>query len=167
MSVTAGAQRNTVGSQSATTYSLGLSASYSFNAFGGATRRLVEQSESLAEAQRYELAAAYLTLTGGIAAQALNIASTRQQIATTLELLSDDQKNLDLTTRMFEAGSAARTDVLTAESQLASDETTLPALRQQLSAARHALAVLRAGRPPNGPRPILSSANSRCLRRSR
>jgi NodT family efflux transporter outer membrane factor (OMF) lipoprotein len=144
---TAGAQRNTLDSQSSTTYSLGLSASYSFNAFGGATRRLVEQSESLAEAQRYELAAAYLTLTGGIAAQALTIASIRLQIATTLELLTDDQKNLDLTTRMFEAGSAARTDVLTAESQLASDETTLPALRQQLSMARHALAVL-VGRPP-------------------
>jgi NodT family efflux transporter outer membrane factor (OMF) lipoprotein len=43
---------------------------------------------------------------------------------------------------MFELGSAARTDVLTAESQLASDETALPALRQQLSIAQHALAIL-------------------------
>jgi len=138
----AGVQRSGVGAVSSTDYSLGLSASYSFNAFGGATRRLVEQQQALADTQRYELAAAYLTLTGGVVTQALTIASARLQIATTLELLADDQKNLDLTIRMFDVGAAARTDVLTAESQLATDEASLPTLRQQLSVARHALAVL-------------------------
>jgi NodT family efflux transporter outer membrane factor (OMF) lipoprotein len=59
-----------------------------------------------------------------------------------MDLLADDQKNLDLTRRMFEVGAAALTDVLTAESQLASDQTSLPALRQQLSVSRHALAIL-------------------------
>jgi NodT family efflux transporter outer membrane factor (OMF) lipoprotein len=142
VSANAGAQRNGLGAGSADEYSLGLSASYSFNAFGGATRRLVEQQQALADTQRYELAGAYLTLTGGAVTQSLTIASARLQIATTLELLADDQKNLDLTTRMFEAGAAARTDVLTAESQLATDEASLPTLRQQLSVARHALAVL-------------------------
>ena len=142
LAATAGVQRSGVGAASATDYSLGLSASYSFNAFGGATRRLVEQQQALADTQRYELAAAYLTLTGGVVTQALTIASARLQIATTLELLADDQKNLDLTIRMFDVGAAARTDVLTAESQLATDEASLPTLRQQLSVARHALAVL-------------------------
>lgn len=142
LSAMAGVQRSGVGAESSTDYSLGLSASYSFNAFGGATRRLVEQQQALADTQRYELAAAYLTLTGGVVTQALIIASARLQIATTLELLADDQKNLDLTIRMFDAGAAARTDVLTAESQLATDEASLPTLRQQLSVARHALAVL-------------------------
>jgi len=123
-------------------YSLGLTASYSFNALGGATRRLVEEEQGLAEMQRYELAAAYLTLTGGVITQAVTIASSRLQIATTLDVLASDQKNLDLTMRMFEVGTAARTDVLTAESQLASDQTSLPSLRQQLSVARHALAIL-------------------------
>jgi NodT family efflux transporter outer membrane factor (OMF) lipoprotein len=141
-STDAGVQRSGAGAASSTDYSLGLSASYSFNAFGGATRRLVEQQQALADTQRYELAAAYLTLTGGVVTQALTIASARLQIATTLELLADDQKNLDLTTRMFDVGAAARTDVLTAESQLATDEASLPTLRQQLSVARHALAVL-------------------------
>ena len=142
LAATAGAQRSGVGAASSTDYSLGLSASYSFNAFGGATRRLVEQQQALADTQRYELGAAYLTLTGGVVTQALTIASARLQIATTLELLADDQKNLDLTIRMFDVGAAARTDVLTAESQLATDEASLPTLRQQLSVARHALAVL-------------------------
>src|SRR5207245_1051675 len=42
----------------------------------------------------------------------------------------------------FTAGSVARTDVLSAESQLAGDRTLLPPLLQQLSVARHALSVL-------------------------
>jgi NodT family efflux transporter outer membrane factor (OMF) lipoprotein len=130
------------GSESSTSYSLGLTASYTFNAFGGATLRLVEQQQALADSQRYQLAGTYLTLTGGVVTQVLNVASARLQIAITLDLLANDQKNLDLTQRMFDVGAAARTDVLTAESQLASDQTSLPSLRQQLSVARHALAIL-------------------------
>ena len=124
-----------------TTYSTGLTASYTFDAFG-ATSRLVEQQQSLADYQRYQLAAAYLTLTSNVIIEALTIASTRVQISTTLDLIANDQKNLDLTQREYDAGAAARTDVLTAESQLASDQTTLPTLRQQLSIAQHALALL-------------------------
>jgi NodT family efflux transporter outer membrane factor (OMF) lipoprotein len=147
LSADAGAQRAGAGipgggSESSTEYSLGLTASYTFNAFGGATRRLVEQSEALVDLQRYQLAGTYLTLTGSVVNEALSIASTRLQIAVTLDLLANDQKNLDLTNRMFEVGAAARTDVLTAESQLASDQTSLPSLRQQLSVSRHALAIL-------------------------
>jgi NodT family efflux transporter outer membrane factor (OMF) lipoprotein len=138
----AGRSGSVPGPGSSGSYSLGLTASYTFNAFGGATLRLVEQQQALADLQRYQLAGTYLTLTGGVVSEALTIASTRLQIAITLQLLADDQKNLDLTKRMFEVGAAAVTDVLTAESQLASDQTSLPALRQQLSASRHALALL-------------------------
>src|SRR5262249_25512209 len=52
----------------------------------------------------------------------------------------------------YEAGSVARTDVLSAESQLAGDRTLLPPLRQQLSVARHALTVL-VGKTPGGGAP--------------
>src|SRR3984957_19150721 len=157
LSATAGAQRsgsagalrggsNTPGADNApagaSEYSLGLTASYTFNAFGGATRRLVEQQQALADSQRYQLAGTCLTLTGNVVNEALTVASTRLQIEITVDLLANDQKNLDLTKRMFEVGAAARTDVLTAESQLASDQTSLPGLRQQLSVAKHALAIL-------------------------
>jgi NodT family efflux transporter outer membrane factor (OMF) lipoprotein len=130
-----------------TQYSLGLDATYSLSAFGGGTVRSVEQSRALADVQRYQLAATYLTLTGGVVVQALNIASARLQITITNDLLANDRKNLALTQRMFEVGAAARTDVLTAESQLAADETSLPSLEQQLAVSQHALAVL-AGRSP-------------------
>jgi NodT family efflux transporter outer membrane factor (OMF) lipoprotein len=141
----AGVQRNgnsEPGPQSqSTVYTIGLSASYAVDVFGG-TRRAVEQQRSLAEMQGFQLDAAWLTLTGNVVNETLTIASTRLQIATTEELITSDRKNLDLTEREFELGAAARTDVLTAESQLAVDLTTLPSLHQQLGAARDALAVL-------------------------
>ncbi|MGO9804683.1 MAG: efflux transporter outer membrane subunit [Steroidobacteraceae bacterium] len=130
-------------------YSLGLSASYTLDVFGGA-RRGVEQQAALAAQQRYQLAAAYLTLTGSVVTEALTIASTRLQIATTEELIESDRKNLALTQREFEVGTAARSDVLTADSQLASDLTQLPSLRQQLDAAYDALAVLSGHGPAEG-----------------
>jgi NodT family efflux transporter outer membrane factor (OMF) lipoprotein len=152
LGASAGAERS--GSSSSTgvpasgpaLYSVGLTGSYSVDAFGG-TRRLVEQQRALVDMQRYQLAAAYLTLTGNVVTEVLTIASTRAQIAATYELLAGDDKNLKLTEREFEAGAAARTDVLTAEAQLASDQTTLPSLQQQLSAARHALALLLGSAP--------------------
>jgi NodT family efflux transporter outer membrane factor (OMF) lipoprotein len=127
-------------------YTLGVSASYALDVFGGA-RRGVEQQVALADMQRYQLAAAYLTLTGGVVTEALTIASTRLQISTTLELIDSDKKNLELTQSEYEVGRAARADVLTADAQLAADLTTLPSLRTQLEQARDALAVLTGHAP--------------------
>jgi NodT family efflux transporter outer membrane factor (OMF) lipoprotein len=151
LGATAGAQRSGSGgsggkNEASTDFSGGLNASYMFDIFGG-TRRLVEQQESLADMQRYQLAGAYLTLTGNVVIEALTIASTQLQIATTSDLISEDRKNLALTKREFEVGTATRADVLTAENQLALDQTSLPSLNQQLSAAHHALAIL-VGRTP-------------------
>jgi len=127
-------------------FSIGPVVSYAPDVFGG-TRRFVEQESALAELQRFELAAAYLSLTGNAVTQAIDIAAAREQIAAAQEILGVDQRNLDLVRVSFEAGKAARTDILSAQSQLASDQTLLPPLRQQVSAARHALAVL-AGKAP-------------------
>ena len=122
-------------------YSLGPTVSYSPDVFGG-TRRHVEQEAALAESQGEQLAAAYLTLTGNAVSQAINIAGTRLQIAAAEEIVADDEKNLDLVRTKLDAGKAAETDMLTAETQLANDRTQLPPLQQQLSAARHALSIL-------------------------
>jgi NodT family efflux transporter outer membrane factor (OMF) lipoprotein len=146
----AGVQRNgnsEPGPQSQqTVYTMGLSASYAVDVFGGA-RRAVEQQRALVEMQGYQLDAAWLTLTGNVVNESLTIASARLQIATTEELIASDRKNLNLTQKEFELGAVARTDVLTAESQLAVDLTALPSLHQELGVARDALAVL-IGRSP-------------------
>ena len=129
------------GGGAASIYSIGPSVGYTADAFG-LTRRTVEQQEALAENQQYQLAAAYLTLTGGAVTQALAIAAARLQIATVEEVIASDEQNLDLVRRKFDVGKAARTDVLTTEAQLMGDRSQLSTLRQQLSVARHALTVL-------------------------
>ncbi len=131
-------------------YSLGPSISYAPDVFG-LTRRQVEQQQALAQSQAYQLAAAYLTLTGNVVSQAINIASARLQIKATEDIIADDAQNLTLVQAKFKAGKAARTDVLIAESQLTNDRTLLPPLRQQLSVAQHALAVLRGRFPGQTP----------------
>lgn len=139
-------QKSSGGAPITNLYSFGPTASYTPDLFGG-VRRKVEQQQALANFQGYELAAAYLTLTGNVVTQAVTIASLGSQIQAAEDVIADDEQNLSLVRLMFEAGKVARTDVLTAETQLASDRTLLPPLRQQLSVARHALSIL-AGRPP-------------------
>lgn len=122
-------------------FSLGGTLVYSPDVFGG-TRRQVEQQEALAESQEQQLAAAYLTLTGNVVQQAIAIAGTRLEIAASEQIIAEDRRNLDLVRAKFDAGKAAWADVLTTDSQLANDQALLPPLRQQLSAADHALSVL-------------------------
>jgi NodT family efflux transporter outer membrane factor (OMF) lipoprotein len=154
VSASAGAQRAGAGAvrsagtgATANLYSIGLSTSYSPDIFGG-TRRAVEQQQALADFQRNELAAAYLTLTGNVVNEVLTIASTRLQITTTEELIASDRKNLALTQREYDVGIVPRSDVLTADSQLAADLSQLPSLHKQLDQAYDLLAVL-SGRAPS------------------
>ena len=98
----------------------------------GRDRRFVEQQGALAESQRHQLAGAYVTLTASVATQAITIAATLAQIMAAEDVVAADEHNLELVRIAYEAGSVARTDVLSAESQLAGDRTLLPPLRQQL-----------------------------------
>jgi NodT family efflux transporter outer membrane factor (OMF) lipoprotein len=139
-------------------FSVGPSVRYLFDYTGG-QRRAVEQQQALAESQAYRLQAAQLSLSGNVAQQALTIASLRAQIATLDGLLQEDQKNLSLVQAAFEAGSVSRVDVLSAQSQLANDQTLLPPLRQQLSVARHALSVLVGQAPADGSPPDFELAD--------
>ncbi len=122
-------------------YSLGPTASYSFN-LGGLVPKQVEQAQALEAAQNYQLQAAYLTLTGSAVTEAITIASIRAQLKAVEDMLSDDADNLRLVRDELNAGAATDMDVETANSQLASDRTLLAPLRQQLSVAQHALTVL-------------------------
>jgi NodT family efflux transporter outer membrane factor (OMF) lipoprotein len=115
--------------------------SYSPDLFGH-NRRFVEQQAALADDQRYQLSTVYLSLTAGAVSQAVTIASALAQIKAAQDIIATDEHNLELVRIEFDAGIVARTDVLSAESQLASDQTLLPPLQQQLGVARDALSVL-------------------------
>lgn len=156
LEASAGRQRpsinSTPASTSGTLYAIGPVVSYGPDLFGG-TRRLVEQQTALAEFQRHELNAAYLAVTGNVVTQILAIASARDQIRAAEEIVGIDRNNLDLVQIEATAGKIARIDVLTVQSQMAADQALIPPLRQQLAAARHALALYVGKTPREWPAP--------------
>jgi NodT family efflux transporter outer membrane factor (OMF) lipoprotein len=127
-------------------YTVGPSVSFPLDLFGG-QKRTVEEKAAYTEYQAYELDAAYLALTANVAVQALTVAATHAQIVALEGVVEDDAQNVRLVDRALGIGSATRTQLLAAQSQLASDRTLLPDLQQQESTARHALAIL-VGRAP-------------------
>jgi NodT family efflux transporter outer membrane factor (OMF) lipoprotein len=133
-----------------TYYAVGARVSYNLDYTGGVARS-IEQQAALTEYQKHELSAAYLSLTGNVAMQFLAIASSTAQIKAVEELLEEDRSNVRLVTAAFDAGAVTKLDVLSAQSQLAQDETLLPPLRQQRATARHALAILLGQSPADGP----------------
>jgi NodT family efflux transporter outer membrane factor (OMF) lipoprotein len=122
-------------------YSVGPSVSFPLDLFGG-QKRTVEEKAAYREYQSYELDATYLSLTATAAAHALALAAVHAQIAALEGVIADDQRNVSLVQTAFNAGSVARTQLLTAQSQLANDGALLPDLLQQESTDRHALAIL-------------------------
>jgi len=130
----------------ANVYQLGPNVGYALDVFGG-NRRQIEQHTALADAQRYQLDAAYQTLTGNTVAEAIQVAAINAQLKAIQDILDLDQQTLKLVRTERLAGSVPDTDVATAQSQFATDQTLLPAPEQQLDVARHALAVLL-GRAP-------------------
>ncbi|WP_340313594.1 efflux transporter outer membrane subunit [Rhizorhabdus argentea] len=127
-------------------YALGPTVSFDFDIFGG-KKRLVEERAAITDLQKHHYDAAYLTLTGDVATQALLLASARAQIDAVQSLLADDRKNLDLVETGHRYGSATQVDVALARTQFAQDETLLPPLMQQRDVARHALSVLASKGP--------------------
>jgi NodT family efflux transporter outer membrane factor (OMF) lipoprotein len=129
-------------------FQVGPTASYTPDLFGQ-THRRIEQQVALAEYQSDQLDAAYLTLTGNTVSQALQVAAVRSQLKALNDILAIDRQNVDLVRKQRQAGTVPDSDVIVAESQLAADETLKPGLEQQLSVAKHALAVLIGRAPGN------------------
>jgi NodT family efflux transporter outer membrane factor (OMF) lipoprotein len=128
-------------------YQVSVTVSYSPDVFGG-QRRQIESSAALAEYQRFELEATYLTLTSNVVTAAIQEASLRGQIEATQEIIKAESDQLQVVRNQFEAGAANRADVLTQESEVATTEATLPPLQKQLEQQHHVLLAL-IGRFPN------------------
>jgi NodT family efflux transporter outer membrane factor (OMF) lipoprotein len=127
-------------------FQVGPTASYDLDLFGG-TRRRIEQQAALADVQRDQLDAAYLTLTGNTVTQAIQVAAARAQQQALADILAIDRQTLGLVRKQRQVGTEPDSQVVSAGTQLAEDETLGPAVAQQLSVAQHALAVLT-GRAP-------------------
>src|SRR6516164_7138361 len=108
----------------------------------GGNFRAVENLEAVTEQSLFQLEAAYLTLTGNVVTAAIQEASLRGQIAATQRVIAIERRLLDILKRQFEAGQAARADVLAQEAALAAAEQLLPPLEKQLGVQRDLLTAL-------------------------
>lgn len=141
-------------------YSIGAQVSYDADLFGG-LRRATEAARATAESQARQADAAYLTLTGQTALAALQIATTRAEIAAAEQAASDDRSLIEVVRKAEAAGGEAPSATVSVRSQLASDEALLPPLRQQLSQARHSLAQLVGSAPADWTAPAFELASFR------
>jgi NodT family efflux transporter outer membrane factor (OMF) lipoprotein len=138
----------------ATIYSLHtaqVSVSYLFDIFG-LNRRQLESAQALADSQRYQLEAAYLTLTSNVVTAAIQEASWRAQISATTQILDSERETARILRRNLELGSIAQTDVMAQDSAVATLEATLPPLQKQLAGQRHLLTALAGRFPSDEPR---------------
>lgn len=124
-----------------TAYTLGPKISYLLD-FAGGERRSVEQQAAVAESKQCRFAATRLALSGEVIDQALAVAAAREQLTVLAGVVADDGENVALVEIAVKAGAATQIDLLSARSQLAGDEALVPPLKQQLSVANHALALL-------------------------
>ena len=121
-------------------YNASVSVGYYFDLFGGA-RREFEALESEADYQRFQLQAAYVTLTANVVTTAIREAALRAQLAATQEILAAEERQLAIVERQVALGGAARNDVLAQRSQVAQTRAGLPALEKELARTRHLLSV--------------------------
>ncbi|MES2217811.1 MAG: efflux transporter outer membrane subunit [Pseudomonadota bacterium] len=122
-------------------YNVAVNVSYTLDVFG-ALRRQVEAARAQVDYEQYELAAAYLTLTSNIVTSSIAVASARAQIDATQDIIKSLRRQLNIMRRQLKLGGVSGNDVLTQASQVAATEAQLPILEQQLSVARHSLAML-------------------------
>jgi NodT family efflux transporter outer membrane factor (OMF) lipoprotein len=130
-------------------FNASVNVSYTIDAFG-ASRRTAEDLEAEIEYQRFQMEAAYLTLTSNLVITAIKEASLRAQIEAQREILLAQSKQLDVVETRFVSGAIAKVDVLNQRSFVAQTRAALPPLEKALQQTRHQLAVY-AGRLPSEP----------------
>jgi NodT family efflux transporter outer membrane factor (OMF) lipoprotein len=123
--------------------------SYTPDLFGLA-RRTHESLQAQEQAARFQMIAAWTTLSANVVVTAVQAASLREQVQATQRLIDLEKQSLAILQLRFQRGDASGLDVAAQQSQLAQAQTALPALVKQLGQTAHALAVLT-GRLPDQP----------------
>src|SRR4029077_4353173 len=124
-----------------------LSVSYVFDIWGG-TRRQIESLVAQTEFERFQLEAAYLSLTANVVTAAVTEASLRGQIAATKDIIDLETQELGVLQQQFELGGTSKVAVLAQAAPLAQTPATLPPLATQPAEERIVVADL-AGRFPS------------------
>ena len=127
-----------------------LSIAYSPDVFG-LNRRSVESLQAQAEATRFQMIAAWTTLTSNVVVTAVQQAALRAQVDATHQLVDINTKMLKILRYQYQKGYVSRIDLAAQESQLAQVTATLPPLIKQLAQQRHLLATLVGKFPGDAP----------------
>lgn len=133
-------------------YNASVNVAYTFDIWGGA-RRQIEYYYANVDYERYQLIAAYLSLTSNIVTTVINIAYLEKAIDATQMLLAEETKSLVLLKKQFKLGGISLQNVLTQQTQVQQTAALLPPLHRKLYEANHALAVL-IGIPPSDLPPV-------------
>ncbi|WBY02306.1 efflux transporter outer membrane subunit [Ramlibacter tataouinensis] len=114
----------------------------------GRLGRSVDSAQAGAQASLADLASARLAAQGELATNYFNLRQQDAQRALLARTLAGYERVLQITRNRYEAGIAARTDVLQAQTQLANARAQLLGLERQRAQLEHAIAVL-VGRAPS------------------
>jgi NodT family efflux transporter outer membrane factor (OMF) lipoprotein len=128
-------------------------ASYTFDFFGAAflaDRALAHQIQQ----QAYQLEATRRALATNIVVATINAASLEAQLNAQEELVALGEQRARQIAARYRAGSASQDEMLAAEQDAANAAATLPTLRAQTLAVRHAQAVLLGRTPDQAPEPL-------------
>jgi NodT family efflux transporter outer membrane factor (OMF) lipoprotein len=115
--------------------------------FGG-NQRQIESLEAQAENQRFQLEAAYLSLTANVVLAAIQEASLRAQIDATKRVIQAQTEVLTLYNKQLSLGQIAGADVVVQQAALSVSMQLLPPLEKQLAIQRNLLTAL-VGRFPS------------------
>ncbi|HEX4023299.1 MAG TPA: efflux transporter outer membrane subunit [Steroidobacteraceae bacterium] len=132
--------------------------SYTPDVFGLA-RRTHESLQAQEQAARFQMIAAWTTLSANVVVTAVQAASLREQIQATQRLIDLEKHSLAILQLRFQRGDASGLDVAAQQSQLAQAQTALPTLVKALGQTAHALAVLTGRFPDQAPVATFSLAD--------
>ncbi len=127
-----------------------LSISYSPDLFG-LNRRTVESLQAQEQGVRFQMIAAWTTLTSNVVVTAVQVAALSAQVDATQQLIDANTQMLKILRYQYDKGYASQIDVAAQEAQLAQMNATLPPLVKQLEQQRHLLAVLVGEFPAEAP----------------
>ncbi|HEX7381162.1 MAG TPA: efflux transporter outer membrane subunit [Nevskiaceae bacterium] len=128
-------------------FDLQLTAAYNLDIFGELTRR-IENQQALEAAAHARVLDTTATLVDNVVATALAEAAARTTLHGLREIIDQQRQTLALVKTQERLGTALQSAVLQAQTQLANTEALIPDLEQQISVARHRMAILT-GLPPS------------------
>jgi NodT family efflux transporter outer membrane factor (OMF) lipoprotein len=118
-----------------------LSISYTPDLFG-LNRRTVESLQAQEQGVRFQMIAAWTTLTSNVVVTAVGVSALSAQVDATQKMVDANTQMLKILNYQYDKGYASQVDVAAQEAQLAQIAATLPPLVKQLEQQRHLLAVL-------------------------